>query len=138
VISDFERDDLHREVYRTQGKVTSCFGYDAMGRKAWQFASTLPAYRLSQAHNTGINTSLLVNHAYNPIHRRYEYDPADELTRTIDKHTKQKEFPPGLDKEIFLGRIISFSPRIVKCTKILTISRSMSAHPMVRMCWVRV
>ncbi|PKI19145.1 sugar-binding protein, partial [Pseudomonas monteilii] len=40
VISDMERDDLHREVYRTQGKLTSCFGYDAMGRKAWQFAST--------------------------------------------------------------------------------------------------
>ena len=30
-------------------------------------------------HNTGINTSLLVKHAYNPIHRRYQYDPAGEL-----------------------------------------------------------
>ncbi|MNO58455.1 putative deoxyribonuclease RhsC [compost metagenome] len=80
-----ERDDLHREVYRTQGKLTSCFGYDAMGRKAWQFASTLPADKLSQVHNTGINTSLLVEHAYNPIHRRYQYDPAGELVRTLDK-----------------------------------------------------
>ncbi|WP_236183067.1 RHS repeat-associated core domain-containing protein [Pseudomonas ceruminis] len=85
VISDMERDDLHREVYRTQGKLTSCFGYDAMGRKAWQFASTLPADKLSQVHNPGINTSLLVEHAYNPIHRRYEYDPAGELVRTLDK-----------------------------------------------------
>ncbi|CAI3797792.1 putative deoxyribonuclease RhsA [Pseudomonas sp. MM221] len=85
VISDMERDDLHREVYRTQGKLTSCFGYDAMGRKAWQFASTLPADKLSQIHNTGINTSLLVEHAYNPIHRRYQYDPAGELVRTLDK-----------------------------------------------------
>ena len=85
VISDMERDDLHREVYRTQGKLTSCFGYDAMGRKAWQFASTLPAEKLSQVHNTGINTSLLVEHAYNPIHRRYQYDPAGELVRTLDK-----------------------------------------------------
>ncbi|KIQ36005.1 DUF6531 domain-containing protein, partial [Pseudomonas viridiflava] len=33
LISDMERDDLHREVYRTQGKLTSCFGYDPMGRK---------------------------------------------------------------------------------------------------------
>ncbi|MET4715891.1 YD repeat-containing protein, partial [Pseudomonas sp. PvP125] len=47
VISDMERDDLHREVYRTQGTLTSCFGYDAMGRKTWQFASTLPAEKLS-------------------------------------------------------------------------------------------
>ncbi|EKT4525033.1 RHS domain-containing protein, partial [Pseudomonas putida] len=85
VISDMERDDLHREVYRTQGKLTSCFGYDAMGRKAWQFASSLPADKLSQVHNTGINTSLLVEHAYNPIHRRYQYDPAGELVRTLDK-----------------------------------------------------
>ncbi len=85
VISDMERDDLHREVYRTQGKLTSCFGYDAMGRKAWQFASNLPADKLSQVHNTGINTSLLVEHAYNPIHRRYQYDPAGELVRTLDR-----------------------------------------------------
>ncbi|MFJ4434016.1 RHS repeat-associated core domain-containing protein, partial [Pseudomonas sp. NPDC089395] len=85
VISDMERDDLHREVYRTQGKLTSCFGYDAMGRKAWQFASTLPADKLSQVHNAGIHTSLLVEHAYNPIHRRYQYDPAGELVRTLDK-----------------------------------------------------
>ncbi len=80
-----ERDDLHREVYRSQGKLTSCFGYDAMGRKSWQFASTIPAEKLSQIQNPGINTSLLVDHAYNPIHRRYEYDPAGELVRTLDK-----------------------------------------------------
>ena len=38
---DIERDDLHREVLRTQGTLTSCFGYDAMGRKSWQSASRL-------------------------------------------------------------------------------------------------
>ncbi len=85
LISDMERDDLHREVYRSQGKLTSCFGYDAMGRKSWQFASTLPADKLSQIQNPVINTLLLVDHAYNPIHRRYEYDPAGELVRTLDK-----------------------------------------------------
>ncbi|MCF3159771.1 hypothetical protein L1F19_26940, partial [Pseudomonas juntendi] len=68
VISDMERDDLHREVYRTQGKLTSCFGYDAMGRKAWQFASTLPTDKLSQVHNTGINTSLLGVRSMNPTY----------------------------------------------------------------------
>ena len=47
MISDIERDDLHREILRTQGKLTSCFGYDGMGRKAWQFTSTLPADSLS-------------------------------------------------------------------------------------------
>ncbi|RMS33031.1 YD repeat-containing protein, partial [Pseudomonas coronafaciens pv. garcae] len=51
LISDMERDDLHREIYRTQGKLTSCFGYDALGRKAWQYATTLPAEKLSQIQN---------------------------------------------------------------------------------------
>jgi RHS repeat-associated protein len=85
LISDIERDDLHREVLRTQGTLTSCFGYDAMGRKSWQFASRLPAEKLSKIHNPGIQPDLLVEHAYNPIHRRHQYDPAGELTRTLDK-----------------------------------------------------
>ena len=33
-VADIERDDLHREVLRTQGKLTSHFGYDAVGRRA--------------------------------------------------------------------------------------------------------
>jgi RHS repeat-associated protein len=32
-----------------------------------------------------VSISLLVDHAQNPIHRRYEYDPAGELIRTLDK-----------------------------------------------------
>ncbi len=84
LISDMERDNLHREVYRTQGKLTSCFGYDLMGRKCWQFASTLPADKLSGVLGSE-SPQLLVEHAYNPIHRRYQYDPAGELVRTLDK-----------------------------------------------------
>ncbi|WP_235662564.1 RHS repeat domain-containing protein, partial [Pseudomonas coronafaciens] len=85
LISDMERDDLHREIYRTQGTLTSCFGYDSMGRKAWQYATTLPAEKLSQIQNPLIKPERYVEHAYNPIHRRYEYDPAGELSRTLDK-----------------------------------------------------
>jgi YD repeat-containing protein len=54
LISDFERNDLHREILRTQGAFTSCFCYDAMGRKSWQFASRLPAEKLPRIHNPGI------------------------------------------------------------------------------------
>ncbi|NAT60485.1 type IV secretion protein Rhs, partial [Pseudomonas syringae pv. actinidifoliorum] len=85
LISDMERDDLHREIYRTQGKLTSCFGYDSMGRKSWQYATTLPAEKLSQIQNPLIKPERYVEHAYNSIHRRYEYDPAGELSRTLDK-----------------------------------------------------
>ncbi|SFO48240.1 YD repeat-containing protein [Pseudomonas syringae] len=80
-----ERDDLHREIFRTQGKLTSCFGYDALGRKTWQYATTLPAEKLSQIQNALIKPERYVEHAYNPVHRRYEYDPAGELSRTLDK-----------------------------------------------------
>jgi RHS repeat-associated protein len=69
----------------TQGTLTSCFGYDALGRKSWQFASRLPAEKLSRLHNPGIQPDLLVEHAYNPIHRGHQYDPAGELIRTLDK-----------------------------------------------------
>ena len=85
LISDIERDDLHREVLRTQGQLTSCFGYDAMGHRAWQFASHLASDKLSAIHNNGVQTELLVNDNRNPLHRRYHYDPAGELSRTMDK-----------------------------------------------------
>ncbi|CAM3555939.1 RHS repeat-associated core domain-containing protein [Pseudomonas floridensis] len=55
-----------------------------MGRKSWQFASTLPADKLSGVLGSE-SPQLLVEHAYNPIHRRYQYDPAGELIRTLDK-----------------------------------------------------
>ncbi len=53
--------------------------------EAWQFTSTLSHNKLSQVDNTGLNTSSLVEHAYNPIHRRYQYDPAGVLVQTLYK-----------------------------------------------------
>jgi RHS repeat-associated protein len=38
IVSDFERDDLHREVLRTQGRLTQRTGYDLLGRRSWQAA----------------------------------------------------------------------------------------------------
>jgi hypothetical protein len=72
LISDIERDDLHREVLRTQGALTSCFGYDALGRKSWQFASRLPAEKLSRLHNPGIQLDWVPRNAlifYKDINR---------------------------------------------------------------------
>jgi RHS repeat-associated protein len=40
VVNDFERDDLHREVRRTQGRLTQHIGYDLLGRRSWQSAGT--------------------------------------------------------------------------------------------------
>ncbi len=42
VVSDFERDDLHREVMRTQGRLTQRSAYDPLGRTVWQSAGFQP------------------------------------------------------------------------------------------------
>ncbi|MDY7073089.1 Protein RhsD [Pseudomonas hunanensis] len=89
VISDMERDDLHREVYRTQGKLTSCFGYDAMGRKAWQFASSLPADKLSQVHSR--DTGSLIGSEefrYDPAANRLDFN-ARQFDKVKDNRIKQ-------------------------------------------------
>ncbi|WP_199733357.1 RHS repeat-associated core domain-containing protein, partial [Pseudomonas syringae group genomosp. 7] len=109
LISDMERDDLHREIFRTQGKLTSCFGYDSMGRKAWQYATTLPAEKLSQIQNPLIKPERYVEHAYNPIHRRYEYDPAGELSRTLDKLRGETQYEYEANGQLLVrntGRVV--------------------------------
>ena len=86
LISDFERDALHREILRTQGSLTSRFGYDSFGRKRWQAAIELPHEQLSQLN---AQKNSLLGHPEHPatlIHRRYEYSKAGELLRQIDKH----------------------------------------------------
>ncbi|WP_213881486.1 RHS repeat-associated core domain-containing protein, partial [Pseudomonas sp. dw_358] len=82
VISDFERDDLHREVYRTQGNLTSCFGYDAMGRKQWHYATTVPSEKFSMIPDEVREYLYIDPRAV--VKRRYSYDPAGELIKTMD------------------------------------------------------
>lgn len=69
VISDFERDDLHREVVRTQGRLTQRTGYDRLGRRAWQSAG-LPADTLGPGRGR--------------LWRSYRYTPAGELGEQSD------------------------------------------------------
>ncbi|RDU95216.1 RHS repeat-associated core domain-containing protein [Trinickia dinghuensis] len=39
IVSDIERDDLHREVLRTQGQLVRRTGYDVLGRRLWDSAA---------------------------------------------------------------------------------------------------
>ncbi|TFZ32674.1 type IV secretion protein Rhs, partial [Pseudomonas syringae] len=61
-----------------------CLGYTARGRKDWQYATTLPGETLSPLQNPLTEPERYIGHASNPLHRRYEYDPAGELSRTLD------------------------------------------------------
>ncbi|QKZ02409.1 RHS domain-containing protein [Pseudomonas eucalypticola] len=56
-----------------------------MGRKAWQYASSVPAEKLSKVTNPNVPTRVLLNDYRNAVQRQYEYDPAGELTRTLDQ-----------------------------------------------------
>ncbi|MBN3818327.1 hypothetical protein G3N57_17700 [Paraburkholderia sp. Se-20369] len=69
VISDFERDDLHREIARTQGRLMERSGYDLLGRKLWQAAGGSP-------ETTG--------RMRGQLWRNYGYDAAGELTEMSD------------------------------------------------------
>ncbi|WP_321862169.1 RHS repeat-associated core domain-containing protein [Pseudomonas paraveronii] len=71
VISDFERDRLHREVLRTQGQITTRSEYDRSGR-----------LRARQRRHAG-QPSLMPAAAQ----KHFEYDPADNLIgRREDEH----------------------------------------------------
>ena len=87
VISDFERDALHRETSRTQGQLQSEFAYDP--------ASRLKAQRVTrQGSNpgtfTGVNMTAIASFGQarevmtGLIERGYGYDAAGQLDRILD------------------------------------------------------
>ncbi|BBA36808.1 YD repeat [Methylocaldum marinum] len=66
-IVQFERDDLHREVLRRQGALTTCSGYDARGRLSWQGVTVGDPRRTDTLDPDAL------------IGRRYAYTDAGEL-----------------------------------------------------------
>lgn len=63
VISDFERDKLHREIFRTQGKLSTRRSYDKTGRLA----------RLERRHQS------LAKELPAELEKNYQYDASDNL-----------------------------------------------------------
>ena len=74
LVCDIERDDLHREILRTQGRLTTAFGFDALGRRSWQ--STNPAL--------GGSAPATPPPGQGQIWRTYDYDRSGELTGLND------------------------------------------------------
>lgn len=87
VISDFERDDLHREVLRTQGRLTQRMGYDPLGRRSWQAAGTVPGAlgpgqgQLWRSYRYSRLGHLAEQHDSVRGRIDYQYDPAGHLLR---------------------------------------------------------
>ncbi|WP_349267290.1 RHS repeat-associated core domain-containing protein, partial [Neisseria sp. HMSC067G11] len=92
VISDIERDKLHREIYRTQGKLASRYELDPLGRLKRQIAALNELTQTETAKNA-------VTSAY-AVKRSYGYNRTGNLTHSTDQRTGTTHFE--YDK---LGRI---------------------------------
>ena len=95
VITDIERDKLHREIYRTQGKPASRYELDPLGRLKRQIAT------LNDLTEGGKGkTKVAAGYGQTAVKRSYGYDRTGNLTHSTDQRTGTTRFE--YDK---LGRI---------------------------------
>ena len=85
VVSDIERDKLHREIQRTQGSISSLYDYDPMGRLKSQHT----VWSGTQTVWSGTQT---LHNKQNPlaggaVNRRYAYDKAGNLIQSADQRS---------------------------------------------------
>jgi RHS repeat-associated protein len=93
-IADIERDELHREVLRTQGKLTSRFDYDNVGRRARHTAQQ------GASHDALLAKQWRYDAAGDVIQKSdqrygvvsYRYDPTGRIEQAMG---------PGLPSEVF-------------------------------------
>ena len=95
VISDIERDKLHREIYRTQGKLASRYELDPLGRLKRQIAT------LNDLTEGGKGkTKVAAGYNQTAVKRSYGYDRTGNLTHSTDQRTGTTRFEYDI-----LGRI---------------------------------
>ena len=95
VITDIERDKLHREIYRTQGNLVSRYELDPLGRLKRQIAT------LNDLTEGGKGkTKVAAGYGQTAVKRSYGYDRTGNLTHSTDQRTGTTRFE--YDK---LGRI---------------------------------
>ena len=87
VITDIERDKLHREIYRTQGKLASRYELDPLGRLKRQIAT------LNDLTETGKGkTKVAAGYGQTAVKRSYGYDRTGNLTHSTDQRTGTTQF----------------------------------------------
>ena len=93
VISDFERDDLHRERQRSQGRLDSMSDYDSLGRPISQRVAQNNSYNTTT--NTNPAGSQIAGVAQTPslLERRYRYDQLGQLTELAEKYHSRSGRP---------------------------------------------
>ena len=95
VITDIERDQLHREIFRTQGKLASRYELDPLGRLKRQIATLNDLTEGGKGKN-----KVAAGYGQTAVKRSYGYDRTGNLTHSTDQRTGTTHFE--YDK---LGRI---------------------------------
>lgn len=78
LISDIERDGLHREIQRSQGALSSYYQLSPMGLLQSQYASLNEARALGGAEKIGVKAGREI------VKRQYRYNQAHQLTQLAD------------------------------------------------------
>ena len=87
VITDIERDQLHREIFRTQGKLASRYELDPLGRLKRQIAT------LNDLTETGKGkTKVASGYGQTAVKRSYGYDRTGNLTHSTDQRMGTTRF----------------------------------------------
>ena len=97
VITDIERDQLHREIFRTQGKLASRYELDPLGRLKRQIATLND---LTEGGKGKGKNKVAAGYNQTAVKRSYGYDRTGNLTHSTDQRTGTTHFE--YDK---LGRI---------------------------------
>ena len=94
VICDIERDDLHREIMRTQGRLTARFGFDARGRRAWQNVcqNGQSQTQLSRSYSYGMQNELRNKGDQLRGTTAYQYDPEGRLLAGSTADQRHEQF----------------------------------------------
>ncbi|WP_239991221.1 RHS repeat-associated core domain-containing protein [Neisseria lactamica] len=87
VITDIERDTLHREIFRTQGKLASRYELDPLGRLERQIAA------LNELTEGGKGkTKVAAGYSQTAVKRSYGYDRTGNLVHSTDQRTGTTHF----------------------------------------------
>ena len=87
VITDIERDKLHREIFRTQGKLASRYELDPLGRLKRQIATLN-----NLAEGGKGKTKVVAGYSQTAVKRSYGYDRTGNLTHSTDQRTGTTQF----------------------------------------------
>ena len=87
VITDIERDTLHREIFRTQGKLASRYELDPLGRLKRQIAALNELTEGGKGKN-----KVAAGYGQTAVKRSYGYDRTGNLVHSTDQRTGTTHF----------------------------------------------